>query len=179
LEHLRSLAQTILSVAFNVYGKMNRGEGGYVLETVGSWISILPASELASTYHKISSLLSQALEAPLHPKEDPTIPPTHALLDILISIIPHSGPVEREFFDFAMSDKLLGNDKDQSVQKKAYRIAARLCEERGGNVVKGREGEIVERIVQVGNKVANGAKRVSTTTHFNVSWKSLTVASLV
>ncbi|GAA5994053.1 hypothetical protein JCM5350_004661 [Sporobolomyces pararoseus] len=159
LEHLRSLAQTILSVAFNVYGKMNRGEGGYVLETVGSWISILPATELASTYSKISALLLQALDAPLHPKEDPTIPPTHALLDILISIIPHSAPVEREFFDLAMSEKLLGNEKDQSVQKKAYRIAARLCEERGGNVVKGREGEVVERIVEAGNKVANGAKR--------------------
>ncbi|GAA5939156.1 mRNA-binding protein RRP12 [Sporobolomyces koalae] len=159
LDHLRSLAQTILSVAFNVYGKMNRGEGGYVLETIGAWTSILPASELSSTYTKISTLLLQALEAPLHPKEDPTIPPTHALLDILISIIPHSAPVEREFFDLAMSEQLLGNEKDQSVQKKAYRIAARLCEERGGNVIKGREGEVVERIVEAGGKVANGAKR--------------------
>ncbi|GAA5884450.1 hypothetical protein JCM16303_005086 [Sporobolomyces ruberrimus] len=127
LEHMRSLARTILSVAFNVYGKMNRGEGGYVLETVGSWISILPSSELASTYSKISTFLSLGLEA--------------------------------RFFDFAMSDALLGNEKDQSVQKKTYRIAARLCEERGGNVVKGREGEIIERIVEGGNRVANGAKR--------------------
>lgn len=178
LDHLRSLAQTILSVAFNVYGKMNRGEGGYVLETVGSWISILPATELASTYSKISALLLQALDAPLHPKEDPTIPPTHALLDILISIIPHSAPVEREFFDLAMSEKLLGNEKDQSVQKKAYRIAARLCEERGGNVVKGREGEVVERIVEAGNKVANGAKRVSSfPTSINRLWRILIESS--
>jgi ribosomal RNA-processing protein 12 len=165
LDHLRSLAQTILSVAFNVYGKMNRGEGGYVLETVSSWISILPATELASTYSKISTLLLQALDAPLPPKEDPTIPPTHALLDILISIIPHSAPVDKEFFDLAMSEKLLGNEKDQSVQKKAYRIAARLCEERGGNVVKGREGQVVERIVEAGTKVANGAKRVRLDLH--------------
>jgi len=160
LAHLRSLAQTILSVAFNVYGKMNRGEGGYVLETIGSWIAILDTSELVSTYDKISSLLLQALEAPLHPKEDPTIPPTHALLDILIAIIPSSKPIEVKFFDLAMGEKVLGCDKDQSVQKKAYRIAARLCEESEGRVLKGREGEIVERIVDGGSKVANGAKRV-------------------
>ncbi|GAA5821706.1 hypothetical protein JCM10212_004200 [Sporobolomyces blumeae] len=159
LAHLRTLAQTILSVAFNVYGKMNRGEGGYVLETVGAWMAILPASELASTYDKISTLLVQALDAPPHPKEDPTIAPTHALLDILISLVPHSSPVANRFFDFAMSDKLLGNEKDQAVQKKAYRIAARLCEERGGAVIRGREGEVVERIVEAGGKVANGAKR--------------------
>lgn len=163
LDHLKGLAETILSVAFNVYGKMNRGEGGYVLETVGAWISILPAAQLASTYSKISTLLVQALDAqaPLAKDDTATIPPTHALLDILIAIIPHAGPVEREFFDLAMSDKLLGNDKDQSVQKKAYRIAARLCEERGGTVVSGREGDVVERIVELGGKVANGAKRVS------------------
>ncbi|GAA5824219.1 hypothetical protein JCM5353_000354 [Sporobolomyces roseus] len=79
LNHLRSLAQTILSVAFNVYGKMNRGEGGYVLETIGSWIAILPSSELVSTYDQISSLLVQSLDAPLHPKEEPTIHPTHSI----------------------------------------------------------------------------------------------------
>ncbi|GAA6023468.1 hypothetical protein JCM11491_000587 [Sporobolomyces phaffii] len=166
LAHLAALAETILSVAFNVYSKVNRGEGGYVLETVAAWISILPASELESTYTKISTLLDQALDdaaaaSASGPSRDETttIPPTHALLDILIAIIPHAGPVERELFDFAMSDKLLGNTRDASVQKKAYRIAARLCDERAGTVVRGREGAVVERVVELGAKVANGAKR--------------------
>ncbi|GAA5846005.1 hypothetical protein JCM5353_006343 [Sporobolomyces roseus] len=126
LAHLQSLAQTILSVAFNVYGKMNGGEGGYVLETMGSWIAILDTSELVSTYDKISSLLLQALEAPLHPKEDPTIPPTHALLDILIAIIPSSKPIEVKFFDLAMGEKVLGCEKDQSVQKKVMLVQGLL-----------------------------------------------------
>ncbi|GAA5912876.1 hypothetical protein JCM5296_003893 [Sporobolomyces johnsonii] len=158
LEHLKSLAQTILSVAFNVYGKMNRGEGGYVLETVGAWMAILPPAELTTTYDRISSLLDQALAAPPHPKEDPTIAPTHALLDILITLIPHAGPVETRFFDLAMGEKVLGS-QDQAVQKKGYRILARLCEEREGSVIRGREGEIIEKIVDGAPKVANGAKR--------------------
>jgi hypothetical protein len=137
-----------------------QGGGGYVLETVSSSISILSATELASTYSKISTLLLQAVDAPLPPKEDPTIPPTHALLDILLSFLPHSASVDKEFFDLAMSEKSLGNEKNQSGQKKACRLAVRLCEERGGNVVKGRGGQLVERIVEVGTRAVNGLKRV-------------------
>ena len=122
------------------------------MELIGSWIAILDTSELVSTYDKISSLLLQALDAPSHPKEDPTIAPTHALLHILIAIIPSSKPVEVKFFGLAMGEKVLGWEKDQSVQKTAYRILPRLCQESKGKVLKGREGEIVERIVEGGSK---------------------------
>ncbi|BGP02786.1 putative Ribosomal protein [Rhodotorula toruloides ATCC 204091] len=162
LAHLRTLAQTILSVAFNVYGKMNRGEGGYVLETVGLWFSILPPDDLVATYERVEGLVGQALAGDALPpsrKDDPTIPPSHALLDILIAMIPHAhGAVARRLFDFAMQDRVLGC-VDQAVQKKAYRILARLCEEKGKEVVSGREGEVIDKIVDGAPQVANGAKR--------------------
>ncbi|GAA5992112.1 hypothetical protein JCM10908_001772 [Rhodotorula pacifica] len=159
LDHLRTLAQTILSVAFNVYGKTSRGEGGFVLETVSSWVAILPPTELVGTYERIESLVSQALDsaAPAS-KDDPTLPPSHALLDILISLVPHSQPVSRRLFDFAMQDRVL-QSSDQAVQKKTYRILARLCEERGREVLAGREGDVIEKVVEGAPKVANGAKR--------------------
>lgn len=164
LKHLESLAQTILSVAFNVYGKTSRGEGGFVLETVGTWVAILPPTELVGTYDRIEALVSQALDAPgptpAATKEDPTLPPSHALLDILVSLVPHSQPVSRRLFDFALQDKVLLS-KDQAVQKKAYRILARLCEERGREVLAGREGDVIDKVVEGAPKVANGAKRVS------------------
>jgi ribosomal RNA-processing protein 12 len=160
LEHLKSLAQTILSVAFNVYGKTSRGEGGFVLETVGSWVAILPPTELVGTYDRIESLVSQALDSQVPPsKDDPTLPPSHALLDILISLVPHAEPVSRRLFDFAMQDRVL-QSADQAVQKKAYRILARLCEECGRQVLAGREGDVIEKVVEGAPKVANGAKRV-------------------
>ncbi|GAA6042495.1 hypothetical protein JCM8097_003058 [Rhodosporidiobolus ruineniae] len=163
LAHLRSLAQTLLSVAFNVYGKMPRGEGGYVLETVGAWVSILPPKELESTYASIEKLCLQALEASagqpaVSSKDDPTLAPQHALLDILVALVPYAQPVERQMFDFARAETVLGSE-DQAVQKKGYRILARLCEERAGAVVRGREGEVIEEIVEGATKVANGAKR--------------------
>ncbi|GAA5869257.1 hypothetical protein JCM3774_004186 [Rhodotorula dairenensis] len=159
LEHLQSLAQTILSVAFNVYGKTSRGEGGFVLETVGSWVAILPPTELVGTYERIESLVSQALDSQAPPsKDDPTLPPSHALLDILISLVPHAAPVSRRLFDFALQDRVL-QSTDQAVQKKAYRILARLCEECGRQVLAGREGQVIEKVVDGAPKVANGAKR--------------------
>lgn len=168
LAHLQSLAATILGVAFNVYGKLGRGEGAFILTTVGDWLAVLPASELVSTYERVEGLLVQALAVPLPPKkghgaprdEDDTIAPTHALLDILIALIPHAGPVEGRFFDLAMSEGVLGS-QDQGVQKKGYRILARLAEERGGKVIDGRVGEVIEKLVDSAGSVANGAKRVS------------------
>ncbi|GAA5831948.1 hypothetical protein JCM11251_002760 [Rhodosporidiobolus azoricus] len=165
LAHLKTLAQTLLSVAFNVYGKTSRGEGGYVLETVGSFLSILSPSELESTYNSIEKLVSQALDAAVgqpavSAKEDPTIPPSHALLDILVTLVPHVAGTEtgKRLFDFAMQGKVVQSG-DQAVQKKGYRVLARLCEEGNGQVVRGREGEVVEKVVEAAGKVANGAKR--------------------
>ncbi|GAA5920785.1 hypothetical protein JCM3775_003948 [Rhodotorula graminis] len=166
LAHLQSLAQTVLSVAFNVYGKMARGEGGYVLETVAAWVAILPADELAGTYERVSGLASQALDAAAHTphqhgssKDDPTLPAAHALLDILVTLVPQArGPTARVLFDFALSDKVVAS-ADAAVQKKGYRILARLCEETKSEVLKGREGEVIDAIVEGSAKVANGAKR--------------------
>ncbi|GAA5902774.1 hypothetical protein JCM6882_004062 [Rhodosporidiobolus microsporus] len=165
LAHLKSLAQTLLSVAFNVYGKTSRGEGGYVLETVGAFVSILSPAELESTYNSIEKLVDQALDAAagqpaISAKEDPTLPPSHALLDILVALVPHvaGSDVGTRLFDFAMRDKVVASG-DQAVQKKGYRVLARLCEEGGGKVVRGREGEVVDKVVEAAGKVANGAKR--------------------
>lgn len=168
LAHLQTLAATILGVSFNVYGKLGRGEGAFILTTVGEWMAVLPPSELVDTYTRVEGLLVQALAVPLPPKkghgapkeDDGLIPPTHALLDILIALIPHAGPVEKRFFDLAMGESVLGS-QDQAVQKKGYRILSRLAEERDGKVIEGRVGEVIEKLVESAGKVANGAKRVS------------------
>ena len=174
LNHLKSMTTNILGVSFNVYGKLARGEGAFVLECVGNWMGALPSSEVEATYSRIEGLLIQALAVPIPkvasgkghgaPKfasaTDEIIPATHALLDILITLIPHAGPVEKKLFDLACGESVLGS-ADQAVQKKGYRILSRLAEERGGKVIEGRVGEIIEQLVDAGSTVAVGAKRVS------------------
>ncbi|KAK4047187.1 pre-rRNA processing protein [Microbotryomycetes sp. JL221] len=167
LTHLQSLASTVLGMAFNVYGKMSRGDGAYILTTVGDWVSILSASDLESTYDRVETLLIQALDSTssstaTNKKEvsttDNLISPTHALFDILITFIPYANPIEKRFFDLAMSDKVLSNN-DQSIQKKGYRVMSRLAEERNGSVLSGRIDQVVETVVEGQKQVAQGAKR--------------------
>lgn len=163
LAHLQSLASSLLGVAFNVYGQLPRGEGAYILTTVGEWLAVLPEPELVATYDRVESLLVAALAAAPAPtpkrghgapppsssndSEDPGTT-THALLDILIALIPHAAgsPVAPRFWDLASSGAVLGST-DAAVQKKGYRILARLAEERAGAVVRGQEGEVLERLV--------------------------------
>ncbi|KDE02759.1 hypothetical protein MVLG_06705 [Microbotryum lychnidis-dioicae p1A1 Lamole] len=168
LRHLQALAETVLGISFNVYGKMARGEGGYILSTVGEWLAILPERELIATFERVKGLLKQALEAQprftgtnkssMQKDESGVISPLHALLDILITMIPCAGPFEKSFFELAMGDELL-KAEDAAVQKKAYRILARLAEERGGKVLEGRVGEVLESLVEGKSGVAQGAKR--------------------
>jgi ribosomal RNA-processing protein 12 len=171
LTHLKSLSSSILGVSFNVYGKLQKGEGAFVLECVGNWMGVLPASDVASTYDRIEGLLIQALAVPLpkpqkgHGAPKPkdvdadVIPATHALLDILVTLIPHAAPVETRLFDLACSESVLGSG-DHAVQKKGYRILSRLAEERNGSVINGRVGEVIEQLVESSSSVAMGAKRV-------------------
>ncbi|SCV66891.1 BQ2448_5537 [Microbotryum intermedium] len=167
LKHLQGLAETVLGISFNVYGKMAKGEGGFILTTVGDWFAILPEQDLVATFDRVVGLLEQALDA--QPKftgtnqqsikdDASTLSPLHALLDILITMIPYASPFERRFFDLAMSDHLLKSE-DAAVQKKAYRVLARLAEERGGKVLEGRVGDVLENLVEGKSGVAQGAKR--------------------
>lgn len=177
LAHLRSMAANILGVSFNVYGKLSKGEGAFVLECVGNWMGVLPASEVATTYTRIEGLLIQALAVPLpkpqkgHGAPKPiaddaeVIPSTHVLLDILVTLIPHAAPVETRLFDLACSEAVLGSG-DHAVQKKGYRILSRLAEERNGSVIQGRVGEVIEQLVESSAAVAMGAKRVEFGFHF-------------
>ncbi|KAI5475813.1 ribosomal rna-processing protein 12 [Pseudohyphozyma bogoriensis] len=168
LAHLKAMAPSILGVAFNVYGMLPRGEGAYVLTTVADWFAVLEPKEVQETYGRMETLLKQALAEPyVKPgqkghgapvEKDDTIPTTHSLLDILIALIPYAGPVEKQFFDLALSSSVLGS-QDQAVQKKGYRILARLAEERNGKVVEGRIGDVVDALVENASVVAQGAKR--------------------
>lgn len=172
--HLRTLAPAILGAAFNVYEKLARGDGAYVLACIGEWFALLEPAELNSRYEVIEGALVEALkEAAIKaltarstrghgpPQDkDETIPRTHALLDILVALVPYaSGDVEKRLCALAMSKEVLGS-KDPAVQKKGYRIVSRLAEEKDAGVFKGRVGEVLESLVEAGDEVAQGAKRV-------------------
>lgn len=85
------------------------------------------------------------------------------MMDLLIILVPFL-PKEsaKALFGHAAGERLIGSD-DPAVQKKSYRVLARLIE--GGKVLVGGKGleAFVARLADGGEVVAAAARRVSFT----------------
>ncbi|KAG9092024.1 hypothetical protein FRC07_011739, partial [Ceratobasidium sp. 392] len=132
LKFLAGLAGNMLSVLFNVFSNVESTDRGLVGEVIGMWLGIADTKELSVTFKKVSNLLTQNL------KSTPT-PTTYTTLDLLILLIPHLSAADgTRLFIITFADNVVANTGG-TVQKKAYRILARLVE-RG--IVEGlQEGE--------------------------------------
>ncbi|KAG9078106.1 hypothetical protein FRC06_008534 [Ceratobasidium sp. 370] len=85
------------------------------------WLGVADAKELSVTFKKVSNLLAQNLKA------TPT-PTAYTTLDLLILLIPHlSASDGTRLFTITFADNVVAST-DGTVQKKAYRILARLVE---------------------------------------------------
>ncbi|KAG8771972.1 hypothetical protein FRC12_003310 [Ceratobasidium sp. 428] len=150
LKFLAGLAGNMLSVLFNVFSNVESTDRGLVGEVIGMWLGVADAKELSVTFNKVSNLLTQNL------KSAPT-PTALTTLDLLILLIPHLSPSDgTQLFALAFADNVVAST-DGTVQKKAYRILARLVE-RG--IVDGlQEGE--ERNAKVEKVLVRSAELTS------------------
>lgn len=85
------------------------------------------------------------------------------MLDFLIQLVPYLPDTETatSLLKLVLSKEVLQN-KDTSVQKKAYRALVRLCEsggQAGEKVIKDNMEEIVEELVEKNTNVAAAAKK--------------------
>lgn len=112
------------------------------------------------TFKKVSALLTQ------NSKQAPS-PTTYTTLDLLILLVPHLSPSDgTRLFTLTFVDTVIASP-DGTVQKKAYRILARLVE-RGtvdglqeGEGKIGRVEEVLVRCGELTSGVNVAAKRVS------------------
>jgi ribosomal RNA-processing protein 12 len=187
IELLKGLATNLLAVLFNVFSKAGRERSGAVLDTVSTYLSILEQKasptvcrcgdgrgsdvdacctgkqDLAATFTKVRTLLVQGL-ATSQAKGKPAPgeqPVPHAMLDLLITLVPHADiSTATKLFELASSDELLAN-ADATVQKKAYAILAKLCENAmGKRVIVPRLDGFVEKLASESISIAAAAKRV-------------------
>lgn len=133
IAHLVSLAPAFLSVFSNLLAQSPSSSRGYITEAIGAFLRILPAAEVAATYAKVAGTLKTALTE-LVPQRDREVGPhavpplAHSMLDLLITLVPFLPSAEAlALFKTATSDDLLQNE-DAGVQKKTYRVLARLLE---------------------------------------------------
>jgi ribosomal RNA-processing protein 12 len=160
------MTSNLLAVLFNVFSQVAREQRGMVGEVITSYLAVSSEADVTATYEKVVGHLGEALQVPT-PKPAPgaaaVSPTSHTMLDLLVIIVPFlPAPSARALFAHASAAeaKLIGSN-DPAVQKKSYRILARLLET-GKVTLAGAELEsFVARLRDGTEVVSAGARRVS------------------
>ncbi|UZJ52810.1 hypothetical protein CBS101457_002130 [Exobasidium rhododendri] len=172
MDHLTSIAPNLLAVLFNIFSQSSGGSRGYLADCMLAYLGIMTKEEICKTYEKIVTMLEQSLPT-LVPAKDRevgpgSVPPVpHTMLDLLILLVNFLDPATdgSKLFELAIDDKFLAC-RDAGLQKKAYRVLARLMEgKRGVQILKVGEGkagrlqELLEKLQKTTENVVAGAKR--------------------
>ncbi|WFC94561.1 pre-rRNA processing protein [Malassezia brasiliensis] len=147
--HLRALSGVLFTALFNLLAELPSQARGYVMECIGTYLGILDAESVTQTYTKVAQMLEQSLATytptahtggpePNSPRYVPPLP--HTMLDLLVALVPFvQGTNAASLYDVASSDALLAIE-DGGIQKKVYRILARLLSGREATALFARAG---------------------------------------
>lgn len=136
MAHLRTHAGALLASLFNVLAEMPAQARGAVMECIATYLAILDAPSVASTFQQVAAMLAQTMETyvptapapgmpePNSPRYVPPVP--HTMLDLFIALVPHVRGDEAAAMLDACSRAL--RVADSGLQKKAYRALARLLQ---------------------------------------------------
>lgn len=180
---LRNQAESWLAVLFNVFGSIDREAQGMVGEAITTWLGIAgesvrsllilasffdPSSRQAVTqgYRKVFGLFTQNLKISRNARGSMNTSNTVSMtLDILVLLLPHLSTQDAsELFDAIFSDEVLVNP-DNAVQKRGYKILARLVE--GGKLPIDVE-QLFKRLDELSEGLSPAAKKVILT--IPVTW---------
>ncbi|KXX81224.1 Ribosomal RNA-processing protein 12 [Madurella mycetomatis] len=164
LEYLgATFAADFLAVLFNVYSTTLPQKRGPVLQTINSYLSIIPPSRLMETFDLVCDKLAVALQEPPQKKNQQNgeqVPSTaHTLMDLVVTM---SIYLPRESFEalFKISSLVVFKDDDPQLQKKAYKLIPRLADsEIGKAALEQRHAELQALILSSAEKVSAPARR--------------------
>ncbi|KAH9986533.1 NUC173-domain-containing protein [Russula compacta] len=129
VDFLRSQAESWLAVLFNVFGSVDREVRGMVGEVITAWLGIAGYTAVAQGYRKVSDLFEQNLKKAQHSRGSADIGNIVSMTqDILVLLLPHlSAQDASQLFDAILTKEVLINP-DNAVQKRGYKILARLVD---------------------------------------------------
>lgn len=168
VQYLGSIASNILTVLFNVFTYTMADSRGFVLETIETYLNIVPKEELASTFDKVCGLLKQAMDeeandtaAPVQQQQQNKneVPKTSiTMMDLIVAMakyVPESSH-NALFSIFATTVNLANNPL---MQKRAYRIISKLAEtESGKQSILKFIGEIEKVLIDTTEQTHNSAR---------------------
>jgi ribosomal RNA-processing protein 12 len=137
IAYLRTQVESWLAVLFNVFSSAGRDAQGPVGDVISVWLAIAEGKDIAKAYYKLVALLKQNLSAKAAAPQaaggsknpDSVVAMT---LDLLVLMLPYLPVTEAQaLFETCLSKEIL-ESKDNAVQKRGYKILAKLME--GGKV---------------------------------------------
>lgn len=139
LEYLQAKSSNILSVLFNVFSATVPESRGFVLETVDTYLQIVPKEELANTFDKVCGLLRNAMdEEAANPaqqqhqqskNETPRLSIT--MMDLIVAMAKFVPETSHNALFAIFSTTVVMKD-NALLQKRSYRLISKLAESDNG-----------------------------------------------
>ncbi|KAK0563468.1 pre-rRNA processing protein [Tilletia horrida] len=165
----------LLANLMNVYSQAAADSRGFLLETIATFVEILPQEQADKLYTRILKMLKKGLASLEKEASNSSTtgaganapsPVAHTMLDLLGPLIPFlKTPDAKDLFAFlhqqdSDSKTQLLRSTDTGVQKRAYKLLTRLVELRGRDVLQpGVAAQLVETLNEVTPSVLTGSKR--------------------
>jgi len=135
LGFLRTQAESWLAVLFNVFGSVDRDSRGMVGDVITSWASVCGEEEVNKAYGKVIQLFKTNLAKTVQETARPNTTAqsevanlTATAQDILVLLLPYMSKKDAQaLFELCLTQEVLSG-KDNGIQKRGYKILARLVE---------------------------------------------------
>lgn len=133
LEYLATKSSNILSVLFNVFTSTVPESRGFILDTIDTYLQIIPKEDLESTFNKVCGLLKNSMDgeaakaasANKNKSEAPKLSST--MMDLIVSMSKYV-PEQSHNALFSIFSSTVSLENNALMQKRSYRIINRLAE---------------------------------------------------
>ncbi|ABN67271.1 pre-rRNA processing protein [Scheffersomyces stipitis CBS 6054] len=132
LDYLAAKASNILSVLFNVFSSTLPDSRGFVLETIDTYLQIVPKGDLEETFNKVCGLLKNAMDEEAHAaqpqgKKSETPKLSITMLDLIVAMSKYV-PESSHNALFSIFSATVPLQNNALMQKRSYRIISKLAE---------------------------------------------------
>lgn len=170
LEYLASKASNVLSVLFNVFSSTLPDARSFVLETIDTYLQIIPKDDLESTFNKVCGLLKQAMDDEAAQAEDKSDSPklSSTMMDLVVAMAKYV-PETSHIALFSIFSTSVALQNNALMQKRSYRILSKLAETDDGKA----------SICKFMNEIENVFIQTTETTHNSARASRLNAILLV
>lgn len=166
LEYLASKASNVLSVLFNVFTSTIPESRGFILDTIDTYLQIIPKSDLENTFDKVCGLLKnsmdeEASQSSLSQSKSDAPKLSSTMMDLIVAMSKYV-PESSHNALFSIFSTTVGLENNVLMQKRSYRILDKLFETEEGkaSIVKfiGNIEEVLVSTTEITNKSARASR---------------------